>query len=209
MTTDDELLGALGAALDPPDRQPPADHIAALRAAADARTGHAIPRPQASGSRSRWRRPLTAIAATAAAGLAFLAGAVGFSDDRSDEGLLAGGVVEFDVTMRSSGSDQTATATGIRTGIGRTVKFRTDELPILPKGELYELWFVGPGDTPRTPNRISAGTFHPDDQGRSRVDLTAAVDPAKYPVITITAEPGDGNPLPTGPEVLRATVAPD
>ena len=89
------------------------------------------------------------------------------------------------------------------TGIGRLISFRSDELPILPTGEYYELWFVGPGDSPETPNRISAGTFHPNERGRSRVEFTAAVDPAKYPILSVTAEPGDGNPARTGPEVLR------
>jgi len=84
------------------------------------------------------------------------------------------------------------------------IEFRTNELPILPKGEFYELWFVGPGDTLADPNRISAGTFHPDEAGRSQVTFAAAVDPAKYPVLSVTAEPGDGDPRRTGPEVLRS-----
>ena len=60
--------------------------------------------------------------------------------------------------------------------------------------------------TPAKPNRISAGTFHPDDNGRSKVELTAAVEPAKYPELSVTAEPGDGNPAPNGPEVLRTRL---
>ena len=91
-----------------------------------------------------------------------------------------------------------------KTGIGRVVQLQTDELPILPKGDYYELWFVGPGDTPARPNRISAGTFHPDENGRSEVTFAAAVDPALFPVLSVTAEPGDGDPRPTGPEVLRS-----
>jgi hypothetical protein len=90
-----------------------------------------------------------------------------------------------------------------RAGIGRVVAFRSDSLPILPKGRYYELWFVGPGDSPGHPNRISAGTFHPDPYGRSHVRLAAAVDPARYPVLAVTAEPGDGDPRPSGTEVLR------
>ena len=91
-----------------------------------------------------------------------------------------------------------------KTGIGRVIQLQTDELPILPKGDYYELWFVGPGDTPARPNRISAGTFHPDENGRSDVTFAAAVDPALFPVLSVTAEPGDGDPRPTGPEVLRS-----
>lgn len=206
MSTDDELMQALDDALAPDPREPPADRIAALRAAADAHTvptGHRRrPRPASVGSRRR----LAVLAATTGAVIAFVAGAVSFSERGADNDLLAGGVVEFELTLRSPDGQVTAQATGIRTGIGRTVRLRTDALPILPDSDLYELWFVGPGDTPRTPNRISAGTFHPDADGRSHVDLTAAVDPALYPTISITAEPGDGDPAPNGPEVLRATV---
>ena len=84
------------------------------------------------------------------------------------------------------------------------IRFRTQDLSILPKGAYYELWFVGPGDAPGAPNRISAGTFHPDENGRSHVTFAAAVDPALYPVLSVTAEPGDGDPQAIGPEVLRS-----
>ena len=42
-----------------------------------------------------------------------------------------------------------------------------------------------------------------DPEGRSDVAFTAAVDPANYPVVSVTAEPGDGDPERAGPEVLR------
>lgn len=117
--------------------------------------------------------------------------------------------MEFEATLVDPNGTAVATATGIRMGIGRIVQFRTDDLPILPPGELYELWFVGPNDPPRDPDRISAGTFHPDPQGRSHVDLTAAVDPAKYQELSVTAEPGDGDPNPNSPEVFRAEITLD
>lgn len=116
------------------------------------------------------------------------------------------GVVEFDGEMVSSDGGATAQVTVEALGIGRRISLDTDELPILPTSEYYELWFVGPGDTPQSPNRISAGTFHPDEDGRSQIEFVAAVDPARYPTMAITAEPGDGNPLPGGPEVLRAVI---
>ncbi len=56
------------------------------------------------------------------------------------------------------------------------------------------------------PNRISAGTFHPDAEGRSEVSFTAAVDPTVYPTIVVTAEPGDGDPRPSEVEVLPADL---
>ena len=114
------------------------------------------------------------------------------------------GSVELRTALVAPDGDSTADVEVRKTGIGRVIRFESDELPILPKGEYYELWFVGRGDTPTTPNRISAGTFHPDEDGRSHVTFAAAVDPAKYPVLSVTAEPGDGNPEPRGPEVLRS-----
>lgn len=146
-----------------------------------------------------------AVAGVAAAALALVAGGA-LLDRATDEDPLAGGVVEFEATLASPDSDATATVTGIATGIGRVVQVRSDDLAILPKGEFYEVWFVGPGDSNGSPNRISAGTFHPDANGRSAVDLTAAVDPALYPGLSVTAEPGDGDPLPTGVEVLHADI---
>ena len=143
------------------------------------------------------------MAAAAAVTIAFLAGANLVDSDGTDP---TAGTVEFEAALRAPGGDATADVVGIKTGIGRIVRLDSDDLPILPKGEYYEVWFVGPGDTPAKPNRISAGTFHPDDDGRSKVELTAAVDPAKYPDLAVTAEPGDGNPAPNGPEVLRTRL---
>lgn len=122
-----------------------------------------------------------------------------------DEGLP--GTKEVEATLRAPGG-ASARATVQKTGIGRVIDFRTADLPILPEGEYYELWFLGPDDRPGRPQRISAGTFHPDEQGRSNVRFTAAVDPAKYPGLAVTAEPGDGNPAPQGPDVLRFHGAP-
>ena len=112
------------------------------------------------------------------------------------------GTTEVEATLRAP-NGASAEAIVSKTGIGRVVDFRTGDLPILPQGEYYELWFVGPRDRPGRPDRISAGTFHPDEGGRSDVRFTAAVDPAKYPGLAVTAEPGDGNPAPQGPDVMR------
>ena len=94
-------------------------------------------------------------------------------------------------------------------GSGREVELTSSELPILPKGELYEIWFVGPGDAPADPNRISGGTFHPDEAGNTDVTLHAAVDPALYPLIEITAEPGSGDPAKRKNQTVRASTAVD
>ncbi len=36
--------------------------------------------------------------------------------------------------------------------------------------------------------------------------LAAAVDPTLFPIVEVTAEPGDGDPRATGPVVLRAVI---
>ncbi len=115
------------------------------------------------------------------------------------------GELELRADLHPPGSSRTAATADVRLlGIGREIAFRSSALPILPKGEFYELWFASPRDRPGRLDRISAGTFHPDPEGVSDVRLTAAVDPAKYPILIVTAEPGDGDPLPSADEVLRS-----
>lgn len=68
------------------------------------------------------------------------------------------------------------------------------------------MWFVGPGDSRKRPNRISAGTFHPDEKGGSDVELKAAVDPKLYTRMEVTSEPGDGDPRANGRVVLQGRL---
>jgi hypothetical protein len=167
-----------------------------------------LPREPSRRERRGWRawlaprRLATAGAAAAVIAVAVVAGTRIAGEDAVAPGRP--GTLEVAGTMVAPGAGAETGEVRVRmAGIGRLISFRSDELPILPTGEYYELWFVGPGDSPETPNRISAGTFHPNERGRSRVEFTAAVDPAKYPILSVTAEPGDGNPAATGPEVLR------
>lgn len=163
---------------------------------------HARPLPEAPEPRW-WRLGLPGKIAAVAAVTAVLVFA-GYVGSRLGE-TSSPGVPELLAVLRAPGGQPVeARARVVKMGIGRVISFRTDELPILPQGEYYELWFVGPEDTLEDPNRISAGTFHPDENGRSRVTFAAAVDPKRYPVLSVTAEPGDGNPQRTGPEVLRS-----
>jgi anti-sigma-K factor RskA len=158
-------------------------------------TGAAAPRRR----RRSWRWPVLAVGAgtgvTVAATALVLALGLGSTP----------GEPELRAVLAAPSGPAHASVDVRGTGIGRVITFRSDTLPILPKGDYYELWFVGPGDRPGHRNRISAGTFHPDQQGRSHVRFAAAVDPTKFPVLSVTAEPGDGDPRPTGPEVLRST----
>jgi hypothetical protein len=203
MAADDELGELLAEALDDGPEAPPPDRIAALRARAEtARTARtALTSPAAPR-----RRGISPWLATAAAVVALVVGfGVATVLDRGNEEVA--GDVEFAGAMTGpDGAPSDARLEVVATGIGRVVELDTDVLPILPTGEFYQVWFVGPGDGPATPNRISAGTFHPDPDGRSDVRFAAAVNPELYPIVEITAEPGDGNPAATGPTVLRAVL---
>jgi hypothetical protein len=186
------LVDAVRASIAPVE-PPPSLEARVLEAASGCRT-----RPTRQ-SRETWRPRLGFAAAGAATVTAALAIAVGVLG-----GGAPAGVLELETVLRADMGEAQALAEVRRTGIGRIVSFESDTLPILPKGDYYELWFVGPGDRLGRPNRISAGTFHPDEDGRSSVRFVAAVDPTLYPILSVTAEPGDGDPPPTGPEVLRA-----
>jgi anti-sigma-K factor RskA len=196
----DELseLSATGALLRlalPPDEPPERLRARSLAAGGQpAANGRAARPPR---RRFRLRFALGLPAATATVAVALVAIAL----------VLRGGppgTLELDVTLTSPAGGAVGQAEVRRTGIGRVIGFRSDSLPLLPRGELYELWFVGPGDLPGRPDRISAGTFHPDGNGRTDVTLAAAADPAQYPVLVVTAEPGDGDPQPSGVDVLRS-----
>jgi anti-sigma-K factor RskA len=115
------------------------------------------------------------------------------------------GVLERNTTLAAIGGGVVrATARITRVGPGRIVELGSSTLPKLPASEYYELWFVGPGDAPGAPNRVSAGTFHPDSRGRVAARFFAAANPRKLPVLAVTREPRDGNPAPTLPDVLRS-----
>ncbi len=150
----------------------------------------------------RWRTPL------AAAAVALFALALGFGGGRllRQDPPDPEPIIEYAGPLTAPDGSVGAEVTVEKVGIGRVITFDSETLPILPVGELYQVWFVGPDDAPGAPQRISAGTFHPDSDGRSSVQLVAAVDPASYPRIVVTAEPAGGDPAPNGPEVLRATI---
>lgn len=166
---DDELLRELTRVL---DRPRPADPAALAVFAA---TVAALP-PAAPLRRPR-RAPL-ALAAAAALVLAVALGAwVGMARGQST------GEPEFSATL-AAGSVR-AEISGRLVPFGRVVELRSDDLPVLPKGQFYELWFVTTGEA--QPRRISAGTFHPDDDGHTDVALFAAIDPRRYQRVEMTS----------------------
>jgi hypothetical protein len=134
----------------------------------------------------RRRRPWLLLVPAAAAATAFLLVGGGGELERYD---LQGGGARVSATVQT-------------TGVGREVVVDIERLRDPRPDGLYELWFVAPDG-----RRISAGTFHPDDEGRGTVRLVGAADPKVYTRIVVSLEPADGNPRRKGPDVLRAEPA--
>ena len=151
-------------------------------------------------TRGRWRL-LVAAAALLVAGAGIGVGAAAWTGG-DDEDLLARGSDEFVAELTGPA--------GTRVGIegaaapeGRIVTLRSDTLPVVPYEQFYELWFLTEegGST-----WVSAGTFHPDDEGDTVVVLHAAVDPSVVTDVRITREPRDGDPAPSGDVVASGPV---
>ena len=173
----------------------------------------ALPRDELAARRRRLPE-IAAAAAAVAAGLvvAFVVGA-GTAEDTTTTAADTRTVTRPDTRLPGE-PEKTATLTGDGfsaaarvnvIGPGRLVEVKSDTVPIIPKGTYYELWFVGPGDTPGTPNRISAGTWHPDTRGITDVRFLIAADPELFPDIEVTEEPPDGDPAPSGRVVLASS----
>ncbi len=77
----------------------------------------------------------------------------------------------------------------------------THDLAPVPAGRTYQLWLV-------TVNaeKISAGTFNTDTNGRAVVQATYALAEADLAAIAITEEPAGGSPQPTGMILVAGTA---
>ena len=81
----------------------------------------------------------------------------------------------------------------------RGLLFTATNLPALPPGRVYQLWYV----TAAAP--VSAGLVTPDASGQSRT-LTAAVAPVQPKAFALTIEPAGGTPAPTGAFYLLGSL---
>lgn len=150
-------------------------------------------------SRSRWRMPIAA-AALVVAGAGIGVGAATWIS--SDDDLLARGSDEF-VAELTGPAGVVVDLDGDAAPEGRIVTLRSDSLPVIGYEEFYELWFLtDEGDT----TWVSAGTFHPDDEGNTVVVLHVAIDPSVVTDIQVTREPRDDDPTPSGEVVARGPV---
>ena len=71
------------------------------------------------------------------------------------------------------------------------------ELPAPPAGRTYQLWLIT-----RNGQRISAGTFAPDQAGNAVVSAQYPLAPGDLDTIAVTEEPAGGVPQPTGDIVI-------
>lgn len=76
--------------------------------------------------------------------------------------------------------------------------FYAFDLPPLPAGKTYQLWWIDAGAAP-----VPAGTFAPDPSGRATVRVENVRPAGQQPVWAVTVEPAGGVPQPTGEMVLK------
>ncbi len=77
--------------------------------------------------------------------------------------------------------------------------FYAFDLPPLPDGKTYQLWWIDSGAAP-----VPAGTFAPDPSGRATVRVENVRPAGQQPVWAVTVEPAGGVPQPTGEMVLKS-----
>jgi anti-sigma-K factor RskA len=79
----------------------------------------------------------------------------------------------------------------------RDALFYAFDLPSLPAGKTYELWFIAAGKP------VAAGTFDVDPRGTGTVRVERVTDASQIQAWAVTIEPKGGMPQPTGAMVLK------
>jgi anti-sigma-K factor RskA len=79
----------------------------------------------------------------------------------------------------------------------RDALFFAHDLPALPSGKTYELWYIADGKP------VAAGTFSVDPQGMGNVKVENVPSVASIQAWAVTIEPTGGVPQPTGAMVLK------
>jgi hypothetical protein len=114
--------------------------------------------------------------------------------------LAAPDLVRFGLTSGSAASRGYAQMLWSRS---RGLVFSASRLPSAPPGTTYQIWLLTSAEP------VSGGLFVPDSAGRVTL---ATDDPPKVlrPVtgVTVTLEPSDGRPAPSGPTMLARPAPP-
>jgi anti-sigma-K factor RskA len=157
----------------------------------------------AAGHRRRpgWRPRLAVALAGALTAVAVAAGLVTYGmQGRLDQAqhrdhMVATVLSASDATMVSSHVSTGGTATVVMSHHERALVFTAADLHVLPAGESYELWLIGPGGT-RPAGMIDA-SGHGKMVGPMVVSGLAAGDS-----VGMTVEPAGGSPRPTSPPLV-------
>jgi anti-sigma-K factor RskA len=170
-------------------------------AAAVAAPAPAEPRGAEAEARSRWfRRPAAMLVAAAAAVLLFFGGvALGTSIRANDFAVtqataLASLQAASDAQQAQATMEGGGTATLIWSLEQRRSAVMIDEMPELPEGKTYQLWYIGE-DGP-----VADGTFEPADSGKTWRVLDGLMTGGD--AVGITVEPEGGSPEPTTDPVV-------
>jgi anti-sigma-K factor RskA len=151
----------------------------------------------------RWRSRSTRMLALAASVIVAAGIAIGLL-------LSAGTAAETYPLALHSGAGLSASASGTmrQADSGWSVQLTADHLPEPGPGQFYQCWWVGAGNRPGHPSRVSAGTFTVSPSGTASVQMWTAADPDDFSKVEITldsaTEPGQ-----PGRIVLSGTVGDD
>lgn len=187
-------LAAPGAPVAPPA------HVWAAVAAATGLSTHADTPPEQDVApvvplRSR-RRPLLLVAASVAIGAAVGAGAVAvLRDSGSDTGERAVETVALDPLAGNEASGRAEVV--VRKDGSRALEVQLSA-PALTDG-YYEVWLIEPSITDMVPLGIARS-------GNQTFELPADLDLGEFPLVDVSVEPLDGNPLHSGVSVARGQL---
>lgn len=165
-------------------------------------TREAAPGPAERAAQRRWfQRPGLLLGAAAAAILLFIGGAfVGstLAGNDSYQSQQASALAEInaasDVQRATADVDGGGTATLVWSGeLGRSALVAND-LPALPDGKTYELWYMRDGEA------IPAGTMNPASTGSTWRVLTGEMSAGD--TVGVTVEPKGGSDKPTSTPVV-------
>jgi anti-sigma-K factor RskA len=151
--------------------------------------------------RPGWRPRLAVALAAALAAVAVAAGVVTFGiQGRLDQAqhrdhMVAAVLSASDATMMSRPVRTGGTATVVMSHRERALVFTAADLRVLPAGESYELWLIGPAGA-RSAGMID-GSGHGRMVGPMVVSGLAAGDS-----VGMTVEPDSGSPRPTSPPLV-------
>ncbi len=184
--------------------EPPADLWAAIAAelgvdtshdAEPSRPGTVVPLTRATSGGDQLRLRLWPFVAAAAAAVAVIVGVVALADSDDTERELASAPLTND-GLAPAGQGLSAEASLVDRDGDLAVHLEVPDLPTVDG--YYEVWVI---DTDVV-GMYSLGSFH----GNGDYALPPGIDPEAFPVVDISIEPADGQPIHSGTSILRGVL---